>query len=518
MAPKTLRIFLSSLAFSIGLAGPIHAGSNASFPVSELAQPDTAFPVTAILNQRAGLFLLDYQNIQLPDNERIDLVGYHILTPINDWAYFGLGGYAPFLEGDFGGFMAFGVLAHAQIPISGNVFATAGLSFGGGGGGKSVTQSVELSGTGGYARGYLGLGYNFGNFALGANISHMEFFNSAINNTQINFFFQKPFAYQTGSFGRSGDHFTSAPPAIGDGFGSMVSFGLDNYIQINPVGSFKGAINAIDIQYSNFMSKNTYWYYALGVGYKGLPIYNQVVAGIGARVALFERVRLYGQLGLGSGGYAPTLIDTGSGLLLYPKFSAEYLLKSNTGISLSAGYVLALDGSARNFTLGASVNHHFGAPQPETEAAAPSSGQYDGYRFILSHETVFDLSFDGIPLSGLNMITIQADKMISDYVYIPLRAAISYQSYRGYPGYGEISAGIGLQNSYTAGNALQFFGEFQVGANVQGAIARSVIGLDYSLREGLALRATLGHTRGNTGFRSTGIALGLTSRFSLINM
>jgi hypothetical protein len=346
----------------------------------------------------------------------------------------------------------------------------------------------------------------------------MEFLKSAINNTQINFFLQTPFSYTTGAYSRSGDPFSAPPRASLNSFGSMISFGLDNYVQIAPVGSYKGMINALDIQYSKFMSKRTYWYYALGVGYKGLPIYNQVIAGVGARFALSNRLRLYGQVGLGSGGYAPSIIDTGSGLMLYPKLSVEFLIKSNTGLSLTAGYVHALDGPARNFTFGVALNHYFGTANAPEGTFEPRSGRYDGYRFSITHETALNPRFGDIPLNNFNMIAIQVDKLVSGHIYIPLRAAISYQAYRGYPGYGEISAGIGVQNSYMAGGRLQFFGELQVGANVQGTITRGIVGLDYTLRDGLALRATLGQTRGNTGYRATQFGLGLTSRFSLLSM
>lgn len=493
----------------MGLGKQASAESNANTMLEDRASEFGE----AILKQHDGLFILDYQDIQLPNNEEIDLVGYHILSPINDWAYFGLGGYAPFLKGEYGGFMAFGVLAHAQTKISDNTFVNGGLSFGGGGGGKSIAHSIELSGTGGYLRGYLGLGYEFSSFSAGANISHMQFNNSAINNTQLNFFVQKPFTYALGAYGKSGDHFGSVPRSNQGRYGHMLSFGLDNYAQIDPVGSYKGLINAADVQYSNFISENNYWYYALGVGYQGLPIYNQVIAGLGTRIALSKRVHLYGQLGVGSGGYAPEIIDTGSGLLLYPKLSAEYLLNDNIGISLTSGYTFALDGTSENYTFGAAINHHFGTE----DTSNPSQGRYQGYRFSLSHETVVNLSFGNVPLADLNMLTIQGDKLLANNFYIPLRAAISYQSYRGFPGYGEISTGVGIQNSYTTGDPFQFFGELQVGANVQGGIVRSTIGLDYTLSEDLALRASAGQTFGNEGFRATNIVLGLTRRFSLLD-
>ena len=507
------------LLFGTGLVKQASAETNSNGIFAAFSSIDESPVGEAVLKQHDAMLIFDYQSIRLPEREEIDLIGYHILTPLNEWAYFGLGGYAPFLKGEFGGFMAFGVLAHAQTKITDNIFVAGGLSFGGGGGGRSIAESVELSGTGGYVRGYLGLGYDFGNFSIGANISHMEFSNSTINNTQLNFFLQKPFSYQTAAYGNSGGNFSSVPRSSLGGFGSMLSFGLDNYAQINPVGSYKGVINAADLQYSNFMSKNAYWYYALGVGYKGLPIYNQVVAGLGTRVALFERIQLYGQLGLGSGGYAPELIDTGSGLLLYPKVSAEYLINETLGVSLTSGFTLALDGTSKNLTFGATLNRHFGrAGSQEGSENTSQAGRYQGYRFSLSHETVLNLSFNNVSLADLNMLTIQGEKIVADNFYIPLRAAISYQSYRGLPGYGEISSGLGIQNSYTKGDLFQFFGEVQAGANVQGTIVRTAIGLNYALGEDLALRASVGQTFGNEGFIATNIGLGLTRRFSLLSL
>lgn len=507
-------MFISIFAFSAGMVERVFAETNSDAALAGYSPTSALRFGEAVLTERDGLFIVDYQNIKLPKNAEIDFIGYHILSPITDWLYFGFGGYAPFLKGEYGGFMAFGGLLHAKVNITDTLFATAGLSFGGGGGGKSVAHSIELSGTGGYMRGYVGFGYQFENFAVGANISRMTFLNSAINNTQINFFIEKPFTYSIGTYGNAGSPFSSVPQSSRNSFGSMVSFSLDNYVQINPVGSYKGVINAADIQFSNFMSENTYWYYAVAVGYKGLPIYNQVIAGVGARAALSERFRLYGQVGLGSGGYAPSLIDTGSGLLLYPKLSAEYRISDNLGLALTAGYLLALDGTSKNYTFGVALNRTFGAASRQ----GTTQGQYDGYRFSLSHETLSGLRFNGLSLANLNMLTVQVDKLVSGTFYIPVRVAISYQSYLGFPGYGEVSTGIGIQNSYTAGDRFQFFGEVQIGANVQGIIVRPSIGLDYGLREGLALRASIGQTFGKKGFRSTNIVLGLTSRFSLLNL
>lgn len=460
-----------------------------------------------------ALFMLDYQDIKLPGKQRIDLIGYHFLTPINDWAYFGIGGYAPLLHGNYGGFMAFGGLLHAQAPIYQQLFVNGGVSFGGGGGGESIQQSKEFSGTGGYLRGYFGLGYEFEDFSAGANISHMTFFNSVIDNTQLNLFVEVPFSFTTSPYGDTGNLFSSINLQRNTDDEYIFSLGLDNYKQIDPIGSYKGVINVVDFQFSDFISKHSYWYYSAAVGYRGIPIYNQIILGLGGRVPLSDSFQLYGQLGVGSGGYAPELIDTGSGLLLYPKFSVEYLVNDNLGLALTTGYLLALDGTSKNFTMGLAINQHFGT----NVAKDNDEGQYNGYRIKLSHETLTNLNFRNKPLSNLNMLTFQADKLFTKHIYLPLRIAVAYQSYRGYPGYGEVSTGIGVQTGYTRGDKFQLFSELQIGANVEGAIIRPSIGIDFSFNEDLAFHTALGYTVGNENFNSVSIELGLSRRFSLMD-
>lgn len=469
----------------------------------------------AVTREHQGLFILDYQDIKLPDNERIDFIGYHLLTPINDWAYFGIGGYAPFLQGEYGGFMAFGGLLHVEKNITNNVFVNGGFSFGGGGGGKSIEQSIELSGTGGYLRGYLGLGYQFSDLSLGLNYSYMKFHQSVIDNGQLGLFLEVPFSVSTSPYGSVGEAFTLSSKTSEVDAGYMLSLGLDNYKQINPTGSNKELINVADLQFSDYIWDNYYWYYAAAVGYHGLPIYNQVIVGMGGRLPVTKNMQLYGQLGIGSGGYAPELIDTGSGLLLYPKLSVEYLLSDNLGLAATAGYLYAVDGTSRNYTFGLALNHHFGK---QTPSSSPQQGVYEGYRIKLSHETLANMQFRDAPLDNLNMLTFQADKLFTKNIYLPIRIAISYQAYRGYPGYGEIATGLGLQTSYHKGDNWQLFGELQVGANVEGALIRPTLGVDYSFNEDLALHSAVGYSYGSDGFRAMVFELGLTTRFTLLSL
>ena len=397
--------------------------------------------------------------LKLSNGGSLDLLGYHLMTPVNSWLSVGLGSYAPVSQGNYGGFMAFGGLLHAQRDISDRMFVTGGISFGGGGG-SSIAQSVELSGTGGFAKAYTGLGYRFKNFSVGANISHFKFFKSAIDSSQLNVFLQLPTSFRTVPHSLAGDTFSRSNPArTYQGPKSMVSVGLDNYSQIDPVGSNKGMIHAVDLQYSRFLGEKTYLYYALGVGYKGLPIYNQVIGGIGSRFELSPRVNLYAQVGFGSGGYAPSLIDTGSGLLVYPKVSAEYMVTDRTGVAVTAGYLIAPDGTSKNVTFGLALNSHFGAAAKSESTNKRDEGEYRGYRLSASNETKISTTFRGVKRSQVNLMNVQLDRMFNENFYMPIRGSIALEAYRGYPGYGEVSVGLGIQSKYRETNPFQYFAE-----------------------------------------------------------
>ncbi len=506
LAPHLL-VALAAVS-SLSSATPLLAQSE-SVAVGDLSVP------LSRQRQHEGLLMVDYQQINVPGIEDIDLLGTHAMLRVNDWAYLGLGGYFPLAQGEYGGFMALGGIVHAQTNITDRIFVNAGLSFGGGGGGLSIAQSRQLSGTGGYLRTYAGLGYQFDGYALGLTYSSMEFKDSLIDDDQLSIFFQKDFGYRTGSYDKQNTGLSFLPASELQGHGAMLSFGLDNYHQINPQGSYKGDIHAADLQYSNFGPRGGYWYVAAAAGYEGLPLYNQFIAGAGKRFALSERVNLYAQVGAGSGGYAPSLIETGSGLLVYPKVSAEYRLNNTTGVALTAGYLMSVDGSSRNATVGIALNRHFGNPAAENRRGNIISGRFKGYRFSVANETVTDVSYLDVKRDDFNMMTLQLDKSLGDHFYMPGRIAIAYEDYRSYPGNGEISLGLGVQSRYLSGDRMQFFGEVQLGANVEGPIVRPAVGVELAVNENVALRASVAQAYGRD-YEASSISLGLTSRFSLL--
>jgi hypothetical protein len=493
--------------------------ASATAAAQKLDSPAT--DATALRSNEA-MILLDYQVLRVAGDRPIDLLGFHVHNKLADWLYLGIGLYAPVLRGEYGGFTAFDIAAHAKQSLTPRLFATAGLSAGGGAGGRSVEQAKTLSGSGGFFKGYLGMGYDFGDYSLGVNVAKMKFSRSAINGTQANVFMEIPYSYLTGPFSNHGQRLSPADArqAAQASDEKMLTVIFDNFRQRNPEGSAKGVFNIVDLQYAHYFNRDTFWYAALGVGYRGLPLSNQVFGGVGQRLRLSPDFAVYGQLGIGSGIYAPAVINTGPGLLVYPKISAEFAVTKDLGLSLSTGYLVAPKGSSKNVAFGLALTHHLRAgavPTPSSDTG--SLPTYRAVRVSLFQQTEANVRFLNIDRGRLQMIGIQADALVGEHLYIPLQASVATSTYLGYPGYGELLAGIGLQSRTERDDRWQVFGQLMAGTNVHGVAVKAGGGVRYALSDGLALHLAAGRiqARSQAGnrFTANSLGLGLDYRFSM---
>lgn len=507
----TPRLLLPAI---VGLAAGLMVGASAAQGAAEPAPAGDGFR----LNE--ALLTLDYQVIDVPGDAPIDLMGFHLHGKVRDGLYLGAGVYAPHVKGGYGGFMAFDVGVHLRYRLAGPWFATADLSAGGGGGGRSIAQSAELSGTGGFVKASVGLGYDFGPFAVGASATRMQFRRSLIDGTQANVFVSVPYRYLTGAFDRHGESLTAgedrrAAAEMGE---NMLTVTLDNFRQIDPQGSNKGTVRIADLQYSHFFSSDHYWFAALGVGYSGLPIYNQMLGGVGRRVRLTPQLSLYGQVGLGSGGYAPEIIDTGPGLLVYPKVAVELALTRSLGLAVSAGYLAAPRASSRNQTYGVALVQRLRSGGL-ADGAAGTAAAWRGFRVSVFQQTEFNLRYRGIARDNLQLIGLQVDTPLGGRWYLPLQASVATNDYLGYPGYGELLAGLGVQTLAGPRDRLQVFGQLMGGANVHGLGYKIGGGLRYLIDERLSVHLAAGHieTRRSDGrrFSADSLGIGLDYRFAV---
>ena len=470
------------------------------------------------LRRSEGLMTLEYQTVQVPGDRPLDFAGLHAWQRLGEGVYAGAGFYAPLVKGEYGGFVAADLGVHLRRRLGGPWLATASLSVGGGGGGRSVEHSKRLSGSGGFGKGDLSLAYDFGPFALGAGVSRLKFRGAAIDGSQFRMFLELPFSYLTGPHAAHGQALSAeddlqAGREMGE---SMLALGLDNYDQRSPQGSNRSTIGLADLQFSHFLAADTYWFASLGMGWRGLPLYNQLLGGVGQRWRLSAQWTAYGQLGVGSGGYSPDVIDTRSGLLLYPKVSAEFALSRDMGVALSAGVMAAPRGSSRNLTYALNLTRHLRSGS-SGDAAGPST--YQGLRLSVLHQTDLNLRYRDVERPAVQMLGLQLDVPLSRRWYLPLQASGAYTAYLGYPGYAEILGGLGVQTLAEAGERWQGFAQLLGGANVHGKAVKASAGLRWLLDDRLALALSVGRIEarraGGGRFTADNLAFGLDYRFSV---
>ncbi len=469
-----------------------------------------------------GILNLDYQYISIEQEEDIDLIGLHYLHRINQWFFLGAGFHAPFLRGNYGGFMAYDATAHIRQQLWRRLYFDAGASFGGGGGGASIEQSKTLSGSGGYTKLYAGFAYEFPSWAFGLGVSKMHFYKSLIDDTQLMFYLQRPLYINVGSYLEPGlsNTFKGVFSRGRSSSQTKVKFGaeINTIFQISPSGNYKDDINMMSMQLSYFLGENVFSFVGADVGIRGLPLYNQLQGGMGFQKPLTDNWRVIAQLGFGSGGYAPSEVDTGSGLLVYPKLALELDVTQSIALALSGGYLTAPDGESRNATVGLALNYYLSGQAKADASPTRAPGQQ--VRLHLFAKEKLDLQIIGEEQPVIHMIATQLDYVVADHWYLPIQVNLATNAYLDYPGYGEILMGLGAQTRAVRSSRWQFFAHALVGANVGGVITNTEVGLNYTLTDRFALYAQLGQSMSldsanDQELRSTDVGLGLSYRFSL---
>lgn len=479
-----------------------------------------------------GMMMLDYTPMTLTDGSSFDLASYRYLQRANDWLSYGFGAFAPLVQGNVGGFYGFEASLHAQRNFGrSNWFWNAGLSMGVGAGGDSVAGIRRFSGQGLFGRAYFGLGYQtrYGNF--GINYSRVTIQGSPINASAFTLFMQRPLGFSVGSHSDSGrtlraDQFES-PRAQ-----NILSFHLSSIRQINPTGSYRGNIGVMSPQFTHFLTRDVYTFFGLEIGLSGLDWYNQTQGGFGRRFQLGPRTNLYAQLGIGSGGWVTDTIDTGAGLVIYPRLTFEYMLNDRVGAQLSAGYFWAPTGTSRNITLSAGLAYHMSRGRETNPETAQDEFTMHGVRLHTFARATSPIFYNGRTSEGLGLLSVQADYSLNRNWYASAQIAGAASSFRGIAGYVEGFFGLGWQSRPFANGRMQAYAQMLVGLNDVGVSSRHAvgpivypaIGLNYHFNDRVSLYGQIGATR-SIGHRISSsitnrwsyntVGLGMTYRFSL---
>jgi hypothetical protein len=249
-------------------------------------------------------------------------------------------------------------------------------------------------------------------------------------------------------------------------------------------------------------------------------LYNQFLGGLGYRFNFSQDINLYAQVGFGSGGYAPKEIDTGAGLLIYPKFSGEYIINENLGLSASVGYLFAATGSSKNYTVGAALNYRI---SKASQLKPSQKVMFNGYNYHIFQQTEFNARVGGEKHPNINFLGFQFDYLLNKNWYLPTQVSIAYNEFLGFPGDGEILFGIGVQSA-PSDNKFHHFAQISIGPYVHGIMMKPSIGTNFSLNDKYALYARLSRViplidsspfGKKLPLKADSIGLGFTYRFSL---
>ena len=150
--------------------------------------------------------------------------------------------------------------------------------------------------------------------------------------------------------------------------------------------------------------------------------------------------------------------------------------------------------------------------------------RYRGFRISMFSQTQLNVKVDKKNHHNVNLISIQLDNQINDNLYFATQVSIAYNDFLGYPGYGELLAGIGIENKYIKSNNFQNFFQILIGTNIHGVILKPSISTNYNLNDSYAIYGQLGYTmsvnglnlyKENRSFSNYNMGLGLSYRFSL---
>ena len=533
---------VSTVGSSSGWSVRLRAAAMGLLGLAAMAVPglsqaqETRFAATGEVPQMRGvngMIMLDYSPITLTTGGAFDLASYRYLQRTRaDWLYFGIGAFAPLVRGNVGGFYGAEGSLHAQRQIgNSNWFVNGGLSFGVGAGGDSILGIRAFSGQGLFGRGYVGLGYRARHLSFGVNYSRIAIAGSPVNDSTLTFFVQRPLGFAVGSYADSGrtiraDQFESPRN------GNILSFHLSRIGQINPTGSHTGPIGVMSPQFTHFMNRDFYTFFGVEIGITGLDWYNQAQAGFGYRFALSPRTNLYAQLGIGSGGWVNSHINTGAGLVLYPRLTMEYMINDRIGAQVSAGYFWAPTGTSRNWTISAGLAYHMSRGHQTDPAHAQDVFTMHGVRLNVMARTTSTITYSGRQSEGISMLAVQADYSLTDRWFASAQIAAATEDFRTFAGYAEGFFGLGWQSRPFAGGRAQAFAQFNFGLNDVGVTGRNAVGplihptlgVNYHLNDRVSLYGQIGMAQSighlidptiTNRFENSSIGLGVTYRFAL---
>jgi hypothetical protein len=371
----------------------------------------------------------DAENWRLPGDESMGMVRLALRRRVGEWLAAGIDGSAA-VRGSRGGFITLGVGAEALVPMSTRFAAEVGLSVQAGGG----RGGYQLSGGGLMTRAALGLRYSgLGTDSFSVGVSRVDFpASGTIRSTQLYAAYTHPFEGWSLRPGADGDAID--PTALGVRTHRLGLF-------VEPLAVAGEAKTVDGAAQRNFGLVGVEWQAGLGDGfYTRLAAggaasgsssgYMQVLAGLGYRWPIGERLAATASASVGAGGGGG--VDTGGGLLVEAAAGLSVGLTRHDSLELSAVRLKAPSApfGARGITL--RVAHRFGA---DDSSNAPSPAHTEVHpvrvRLVDQEYRAASAAWAARPNRSFGTLGVQADYFIGESLYVTGQGLAAYRGQNG---------------------------------------------------------------------------------------
>ena len=470
---------------------------------------------TAWANSYSGVYRFTYENIDITPKESMGLVGIGIDFDFSKYIYGGLGLYGS-VKGRRGGFFTVGFNGGLKYKITKNIRVKGGLFVGAGGGGAAP------QGGGLMLKEYAQVDYLLNSFNIGLGVSHIDFPNGHIKDTQGFLSLEIP---------------TSGSYLEGHRFGKIGAFGnkdLSHNINISILAQHYKPKNSknldnspmkpfslMGIKVSKFYSKNIYSIFqATGAGGGENAGYMEVFGGVGYRYTLENLpIFLSAQALVGAGGGGR--VNSGGGLLYNLDASIGANITKNINITASIGKVTSFNNKFKAnkyaLTLGYKTNI--------VDSSISDKLKSLPFSFRVLNKSYIDtknLFKSYKKVDRVDMLGFAIDYYFNRYIYLTGQTFWAYKGKSG--GYAEGIFGLGIKSSKW--HNLSVYSEALIGVGGGGGVkidgglfASAGVGVDYTLSKNLNAFAKISYARNKTNrFHTKVVSVGLEYKFSLISL
>jgi len=475
-----------------------------------------------------GNYLITYDNLELPNNEKLGLLGTSYIYNFDN-LYLGLGIYSA-VSGERGGFFTGGIEAGYKVELVNNIFLDTGV-FVGGGGGSSAPQGGGLM-----LRPHIGLTYDIWDTQIGLGISKVKFPNGDIDSDQIYLQVSIPFQVVHKKNNNSPmilddiqNFMTESKQNIGWS-NTYFALTIQRYMIPNDVKNTSGDLvtkdmSLIGFEYGKNFNENIFAFIeTAGAGGGGADGYAEVLGGVGYKKALGKHYGFLAKVSVGAAGGGR--VDTGGGLIHKESLGLYAALGKKLIISSDIGHIDTIDGEFKATTFNIKFNYKL-----KSLSTGGNLDFLDTYETFGEHEwnieflNQYYVSDSSIKKNGddtaLNLIGFKIDRFLVNDFYISGQALGAYNGNSG--GYAVGLVGLGKRLVYN--KSLNFFTQMNIGvagggnvASGDGFVYQPMIGAEYRINESFGIQTSFGKIKAFNGNLDTWVIdLGFSYKFKTID-